>query len=86
MIILIFVGSVEDVKFNDHIKKKKIFYILSIQKIRKLVSVANVICLPSYREGFGNVIIEAASCGIPALCSNIYGLKDAVIDNKTGFP
>ena len=42
-------------------------------------------CLPSHREGFGTVVIEAASCAIPTLCSNIYGLHDAVIDNKTGF-
>ena len=42
-------------------------------------------CLPSYREGFGTVVIEAAACGIPALCSNIYGLKDAIIKHKTGF-
>ena len=42
-------------------------------------------CVPSYREGFGTVVIEAASCGIPSLCSNIYGLNDAIIQNKTGF-
>lgn len=84
--ILIFVGSVEDVKFNDHIKKEEnILYFKYTKNPENWFSAANVICLPSYREGFGNVIIEAASCGIPALCSNIYGLKDAVIDNKTGF-
>lgn len=42
-------------------------------------------CLPSHREGFGTVVIEAASCGIPALCSNIYGLQDSIKENKTGF-
>ena len=30
-------------------------------------------------------MIEAASCSIPALCSNIYGLKDTILNNKTGF-
>ena len=48
-------------------------------------SAANILCLPSYREGFGTVVIEAAACRLPTLCSNIYGLKDAVIANKTGF-
>ena len=42
-------------------------------------------CLPSHREGFGTVVIEAASCGIPSLCSNIYGLKDSMINFKTGL-
>jgi glycosyltransferase involved in cell wall biosynthesis len=45
---------------------------------------ADVICLPSYREGFGSVIIEAASVGLPAVASNICGLIDAVIDGETG--
>ena len=46
---------------------------------------ADVLCLPSYREGFGSVIIEAAAVGIPAVASNIYGLKDAVVNGETGI-
>ena len=46
---------------------------------------ADVIGLPSYREGFGSVIIEAAAVGIPAVASDIYGLVDAVVDGKTGI-
>lgn len=46
---------------------------------------ADVFVLPSYREGFGSVIIEAAACGVPAVASRIYGLSDAVVDNETGL-
>lgn len=46
---------------------------------------ADIFCLPSYREGFGSVIIEAAACGVPAVASDIYGLTDAVEDGKSGF-
>ncbi|MEI8296195.1 MAG: glycosyltransferase, partial [Alphaproteobacteria bacterium] len=46
---------------------------------------ADVLCLPSFREGFGTVIIEAAAMGIPAVASRIYGLTDAVIDGETGL-
>ena len=46
---------------------------------------ANVLCLPSHREGFGTVVIEAASCGLPTLASKIYGLYDSISENKTGF-
>lgn len=46
---------------------------------------ADVLCLPSYREGFGSVVIEAAACGIPAVASRIYGIVDAVEDGHTGL-
>ena len=42
-------------------------------------------CLPSHREGFGSVVIEAASCNLPTLGSNIYGISDAIVENQTGF-
>lgn len=46
---------------------------------------ADIFCLPSYREGFGSVIIEAAAAGVPAVASNIYGLVDAVVAGETGI-
>lgn len=41
--------------------------------------------LPSYREGFGSVVIEAASMGVPTICSRIKGPTDFVKDNMNGF-
>jgi len=32
----------------------------------------------SQREGMGNVIIEAGACGIPTVCWNIVGVRDAI--------
>ena len=50
-----------------------------------VLAAADVICLPSYREAFGMVILEAAAMRIPAVASRIYGITDAVVEGKTGL-
>ena len=49
------------------------------------LSAGDVLTLPSHREGFGSVIIEAASVGIPAMGSDIYGISDAIVSDKSGL-
>lgn len=51
----------------------------------RFMQAADLFCLPSYREGFGSSVIEAAACGVPALASRIYGLTDAVAEGQTGW-
>ena len=46
---------------------------------------ADIFCLPSHREGFGTVIIEAAAAGVPSIGSDIYGIRDAIVDGFTGI-
>ncbi len=51
----------------------------------RLIAAADVFCLPSYREGFGTAVIEAAAAAVPAIASRIDGLVDAVEDGVTGL-
>ena len=49
------------------------------------MAVADVLILPSYREGFGSVIIEAAACATPCIAYEVVGVVDAIIDKYTGL-
>ncbi|WP_250163866.1 glycosyltransferase [Psychrobacter sp. WY6] len=38
----------------------------------------------SYREGFGSVAIEAASCAVPTFAYDVVGVKDSVKEGISG--
>jgi glycosyltransferase involved in cell wall biosynthesis len=65
--------------------KEGVRYISYTDTPESYMAAADVLCLPSYREGFGSVVIEAAACGIPSIGSDIYGLQDAIIEGETGL-
>ncbi len=58
-------------------KKKGDIKVLFMQKAWALL-------LPSVKEGWGMVVTEAGACGTPSIVSNVTGLRDSVIHNKTG--
>lgn len=46
---------------------------------------SNIVCLPSYREGFPKSLIEAAACGRAIVTTDVPGCRDAIIVDKTGI-
>lgn len=63
----------------------KIHYIGYTASPETYLAISDIFCIPSYREGFGSVVVEAAAMGIPTVGTNIYGLVDAVVDGETGI-
>ncbi len=69
---------------QQHLGAKVIFTGFHPQP-EQFMAISTVLCLPSYREGFGTVVIEAGAMELPVIGTDIYGLKDAVIDGETGI-
>lgn len=64
---------------------EKIIRIDATPEIEKFYPMLDALVLPSYREGFGNVVIEAEAMGVPVLVSDIAGPIDAMEDGVTGL-
>ncbi|MDH5612562.1 MAG: glycosyltransferase family 4 protein [Gammaproteobacteria bacterium] len=78
-------GGVGSISINDISKYNKVHCVGYSEEPEKYLSISDVLCLPSYREGFGTVVLEAGSMGVPTIGSDIYGLRDAVVDGTTGI-
>ena len=53
--------------------------------VRPWLAAADVLVLPSYREGFPNVVIEAGAMGLPSIVSNVNGANEIVIEGRNGL-
>jgi len=45
----------------------------------------DVMVLPSLREGFPNVVLEAAASGVPVIATEVTGARDSVVPGETGL-
>lgn len=69
-------GLTKKVKFWGFVRESKKFDLLG-----KSYLVIN----PSVREGWGLTVMEAGLMGVPTVAYNVAGLKDAIINGKTGL-
>ena len=88
---LLLVGTFED---GDPLPETVMQTIASDPQIRHVPWVAEpapyyyvmrVLALPTYREGFPNVALEAAAAGRPVVGTVATGVVDAVVDGSTGL-
>src|SRR5699024_5254360 len=70
---------------NELENNKDIIYLGYIKGPEKYFYIMDVLIFPTYREGFGNVSIQAQAAGTPVIASNVTGAKDTIKDGKTGF-
>lgn len=81
---LVLVGPDEENLLAD-VSDERVHVVGYAKDVENYMAAADLFCLPSYREGFGSVLIEAAAAGVPSVASRIYGITDAVVDGATGL-
>lgn len=55
------------------------------ENMPELLASAHVVVLPSYREGFPRVLLEAAACARPIVATDVPGCREIVRDQENGF-
>lgn len=88
---LLMIGSNEN---SDSIDKElyqwsennnRVIYCGYTNEVEKYLAAADVYVLPSYREGFGSVVVEAEAMGLSVIVSDIPGPTDAMKKECTGL-
>lgn len=94
LVNLIIIGSgKQENEMKELISKFKLSKYITLygsiaqNKLPELISTFDLFCFPTMREAesLGLVGLEAMSCGVPVLGSNIGGLMDYIIDGKNGY-
>ena len=55
------------------------------EDIPLLISASDILVLPSLSEGRPNVILEALSCEIPVVATDVGGIPELMLDGETGY-
>ncbi len=86
---LLLVGRFEDPvseRVKSMIKENKgIIWTGHVNDTAPYYKTMDVMSIPSYREGFSNVVLEAGAAGIPVVGADSTGVTDGIVHGKTGF-
>lgn len=87
---LLFVGEGPDLPKIQHKIRElgledKVSFLGKQDEIAQVISMADVLLLPSEKESFGLVALEAMACGVPVVGSEAGGIPELVTHGSTGF-
>ncbi len=78
-------GMLSDFYKSNPDIRKNIIELGFVNNHYQFISACNLMCLPSHREGFGSIVIDAAAIGVPTVGYRIPGLIDSISDNYSGI-
>ncbi|WP_028593560.1 N-acetyl-alpha-D-glucosaminyl L-malate synthase BshA [Paenibacillus assamensis] len=87
---LVFVGEGPDMPKVQHKimamgLENRVHFLGKQDEIAQVISLADVLLLPSEKESFGLVALEAMACGVPTIGSIAGGIPELVTHEETGF-
>ena len=65
--------------------EERVLFLGKQDEVAELLSVADIMLLPSEKESFGLVALEAMACGVPTVGSTAGGIPEVVTHGETGF-
>ena len=78
-------ASINKHKLENWNAKKIVDWISYKENVVDYLHQSKISVLPSYREGFPKSLLEAASCGLPIIATDVVGCKEICIDNFNGI-
>lgn len=78
-------NSLEASLVNDLENDKDVFLPGYQKDIRPFLAIADVFLFPSYREGFPNVLLQAAAMSLPLISTKVNGADEIISDGINGF-
>jgi len=64
---------------------RQVLFVPFQKDVRPYYALSDVLVLPSYREGFPNVVLEAGAMGLPTITTNINGCNEIIEHQKNGI-
>ena len=78
-------SAIDKKRIEEWVNKGYIKYFKETEDIRPFVCKADVVVLPSYREGISQTLLEAIAMGKPVITTNAPGCREVVNEGENGF-
>jgi glycosyltransferase involved in cell wall biosynthesis len=75
----------DSVKSSRFVNSKNIDYIGRVSNVFSVMSKADILLFPSYREGVPRAVMEASSTGLPVVAFDVPGVRESIQNNRTGY-
>jgi glycosyltransferase involved in cell wall biosynthesis len=77
--------SIPDAQLKQWVESGIVEWWGNQENMLKIYHMTDIVCFPSYHEGFPKALLEAASCELPIVAYDVSGCREIVKDNVNGF-